>query len=271
MGNDYMTQASIDLSTQSTAQGEHMTLTLNQPAKRNALSQAMWLQLAERLSEVAQRNPRTLTIRGEGSAFCAGADISEFAQAYGSAQAAETSSENIARALDAIDALTMPTIAAIRGPCMGGGCALALACDLQIADRSARFGINPTALGTAYSFRDCQRLVARIGITRSKRLLMGAERIDATTAEQWGLISQVTQPDELDLTVRTTIDGLSARSPDALARVKTMLASIESDIGQDSEQLAELFAGAFHSDDFTEGTAAFIAKRAPNFAPGSTR
>lgn len=265
-----MTQASIDLGVQSNAQGEHLTLTLNQPSKRNALSQAMWLQLGERITEVAARNPRTLTIKGEGNAFCAGADISEFADVYGSAASAQASSDNIARALELIDALSMPTIAAIRGPCMGGGCALALACDLQIADTSARFGINPTALGTAYSFRDCQRLVARIGITRSKRLLMAAERIDAATAEQWGLTSQITEPEHLDGAVQAAIDGLSVRSPDALNRVKTMLFEIEADIGQDSPKLADLFAGAFHSDDFAEGTAAFLSKRPPDFHSGST-
>ena len=247
--------------------GTVVTVTLSQPERKNALSQAMWASLADTAIALASSTSRAVVFRGDGPAFCAGADISEFATVYGTPKSAAQSSATIAAALDAVDALPMPTIAMIEGPCMGGGCALALACDLQIASTSARFGINPTALGTAYSLRDCQRLVARVGITRAKRLLMAAERIDAATAQQWGLITDVVEPAALDATLDAMLAGLATRSPDALARVKATLNAIERDMGQDSAELDALFQGAFESADFAEGTAAFLGKRTPTF-PG---
>lgn len=247
--------------------GKVVTVSLSQPNRKNALSQSMWRALAASAKDLQTSNALAVVVRGDGPAFCAGADISEFADVYSSPEAAAQSSATIASALDAVDALPMPTIAAIEGPCMGGGCALALACDLQIASTSARFGINPTALGTAYSLRDCQRLVARVGITRAKRLLMAAERIDAKTAEQWGLITDVVEPEELESALGRTIAGLGTRSPDALARVKATLAAIERTIGEDTPALDALFQGAFDSADFAEGTDAFLNKRSPDF-PG---
>lgn len=247
--------------------GEVVTIVLSQPSRKNALSQAMWAELADVATQLRAADALAVVVRGDGPAFCAGADISEFAEVYGSPEAATTSSATIARALDAVDALPMPTIAVIEGPCMGGGCALALACDLQLCASSARFGVDPTALGTAYSLRDCQRLVARIGISRTKRLLMAAERIAASTAEQWGMVTQVVEPNELDSALKEILGGFATRSPDALARVKATLAAIESSIGDNSPELDALFQGAFNSADFAEGTAAFLSKRTPSF-PG---
>jgi len=247
-------------------EGTIAVLTINNPTRKNALSQAMWRRLVELLANLAS-NPdvRTLVVEGGGSAFCSGADISEFETVYATPDSARAANAQISAGLRAIDNLPFPTIAAVRGPCMGGGCALALACDLLIADTTARFGINPTALGTAYSFRDCQRLAHRIGVGRAKEMLLGARMVDATTAVGWGLVSEVVEPDVLGERVATLAQEVSARSPDALRRVKAMLNAIDQGATDNTDTLQALFDASFESADFTEGTQAFLAKRKPDF------
>jgi len=241
-------------------------ITINQPQRKNAMSQAMWQMLAEILSEIADdQDVRVVVFRGAETAFCAGADISEFDTVYQTADSARAANQEIAKALNSIDTLPMPSIAAIQGPCMGGGCALAIATDLQLADCSATFGINPTALGTAYSFRDCQRLVARIGLQRAKQMLMGARRLDAQSALSWGLISEVIETELFEDRLEGLAAEMAQRSPDALRRVKSMLGAIDRGTTANNESLQQLFEDSFSSADFNEGTSAFLAKRTPSF------
>jgi len=227
-------------------------ITLNQPQRKNAMSQAMWVDLGRAVNAINDRpDIRVVTIRGADEAFCAGADISEFGNVYATPEAAQHSSAVIAETLAAVEALRMPSISVIQGPCMGGGCALAMACDLQIADSTARFGVNPTALGTAYSYTDSARLVARVGITRAKLMLLGARVVAASTALDWKLTGDI-----------------ASRSPTALGISKEILSGVEHDAELSTtkrEELHAAFQGCFGSADFAEGTRAFLRKERPQF------
>lgn len=238
-----------------------LQLTIDQPAKRNAMSQQMWRDLRSAL-EGAATNPavRVVRITGTGDAFCAGADISEFDQVYANAASAQASNATIAAGLAALDALRKPSIAIIRGACNGGGCALAMACDFRLAASSARFGINPTALGLSYSFRDCQRLVNRVGLDRARALLIGAQSIDAATALSWGLVSECLESEYLDPAADALAQNLSARSAQALAAVNANLNAIDQGQGETDPGLEALFAETFESEDFRAATASFMQK-----------
>ena len=246
--------------------GMRADIVLNQPQRKNAMSGAMWEGLTEALEEISQdASLRVVVVGGEGDAFCAGADISEFKENYASAKSAAAANTHIGQALDAMDHLPIPSIAAIRGVCMGGGCALALACDVAFADRTARFGINPTSLGLSYSPRECQRLVARIGLARAKAMLIGAHILDAGTALNWGLVSRVTAPQGLMAAVDAQAEDIVTRSPEALATLKKVFRSLDRAPIIEGEELQQLFQACFRSRDLQEGSAAFIEKRTPVF------
>ena len=233
--------------------GVRADIVLSQPDRKNAMSQAMWRQLAELLGELRDDlELRVVVVRGQGDVFCADADISEFDRVYGSSETSVEANRNIGRALDAMDELCIPSIASIRGVCMGGGCALAEACDLQVADETARFGINPTSLGLSYSQRDCQRLVARVGLARAKAMLIGAQVLDAATA--------------LEKRVDALASDIGSRSPQALSTLKRIFLKLDRGQSADTSELRELFEGCFKSPDLREGAAAFSQKRQPRFA-----
>ena len=247
-------------------EGARAEIVLNQPGRKNALSQSMWQALEKHLNAIRRQQAiRVLVIRGTGDAFSAGADISEFETIYATPESARAANAVIASALQSLDEFPLPSIAVIKGPCMGGGCALAMACDISIADKSARFGINPTALGTVYSFRDSQRLVNRVGIQNAKRFLIGAAQIDADTALEWGLISQVAESGELDQMVKNQIHTILNLSPDALAGTREILRAIDSGTTRQTSALQDIFNRCFSSEDFSEGVRAFLHKRPPKF------
>ena len=226
------------------------------------MSQQMWRDLRAAVETVAGDDSlRVVVVRGAGDAFSAGADISEFGSVYATASSARSANAVIAEALIAVDDLTVPAIAAIRGPCFGGGCALAAACDLQLADSNATFGVDPAALGLAYRFRDCQRLVARIGLGRAKELLIGAKRVDAETALAWGLVSEVVEPEALDEAVDGVADRLARRSPTALRAIKATLNAIDGGGRDETAELKALFDACFTSTEFRAASAAFLDSR----------
>lgn len=241
-----------------------LRLTIAAPHKRNAMSQAMWRTLKAQVERATTDDAiRLVTISGEGTAFCAGADISEFDTVYATPASAAAATATIAAGLEALDALRKPSIAIIRGPCSGGGCALATACDFRLAEPSARFGINPTALGLSYSFRDCQRLAHRVGLDRARWLLLGGETVDAETALRWGLVQEVHQGEALEARVRALSASMNARPIAALTAVNANLNAIDQGQGQANEALEALFADLFQSDAFRQATRRFLQRAGP--------
>ncbi len=238
---------------------------LNRPDVLNALSPAVLGAIEARVAEVAADSSlRALVVTGEGRAFAAGADIGEFNKF--DTQAALEFSRLGHRAFGALEALTIPTIAAVNGVALGGGCELALACDWIYASRKARFGQPEVKLGLIPGFGGTSRLVRRVGVAWAKELVLGGDPIDADTALRIGLANRVYEPEELMEKAIGSAESVAARGPIAVSEAKRLLEE-----GQDAdvrvahamEQAA--FATVFSSADREEGVRAFLEKRDAKF------
>lgn len=249
-----------------TRKGAAAHLVLNKPAKRNALSEAMWRAIPRLLNE-AEADPavRLLVVRGEGGAFAAGADISEFEEVYATTERAADYSRAIAAALDGLAAFARPTLAAIEGACVGGGCGLALACDLRFAATGSKFGITPGKLGLVYTVNDTKRLIDAVGVSAAKDILFTGRILPDEEALAMGLIDRLVAPDALDEAVTDFGDQIAKTSAVSARITKQIIARIQAGQAQDNAETRKLFLDAFQGADFQEGYRAFLAKRAPDF------
>lgn len=242
-------------------------LVLNRPEKRNALNEAMWTAIPGLLDEAAaDESVRVLVVTGAGGSFAAGADISEFEEVYATPERAEAYSRSIARALDGLAAFPKPVIARIEGACVGGGYALALACDLRFAATGSRFAITPGKLGLLYPFNDLKRLVDLVGQATAKDILFTSRMVDAEEALALGLIDRLVEPGELDAAVDRHVEMICAGSARSARITKAMLARIAAGQCEDDEATQAMFLEAFSSADFDEGYRAFLEKRKPRFS-----
>lgn len=239
---------------------------LTQPAKRNALSATMWKQLLDCLEEAADTPAlKALVITGDGEHFAAGADISEFESLYATPESSKAISFIIAQALEAVAIFPKPTIAKIRGACVGGGCGIALACDIRIADGTSQFAITPGNLGLVYPFSDMKRLIQAIGISRAKDMLFSARTILAEEAMEIGLINRLTDQYELDQVVRDYTQSISDVSGESLTITNKMFMAYENGQRTETQKTKDWFQAGFSSNDFKEGYQAFLEKRKPDF------
>lgn len=242
-------------------------LTLSQPARRNAINAAMWSALPKILARLAEdKTLRALILTGDGEHFAAGADISEFGTLYSTAEAAAKISADIQRAFDALAAFPMPTIAMIRGACVGGGCGLALCCDLRFADRTSKFAITPAKLGLVYPFGDIARLIDAVGVGNATDILLSARIVKAKHARKMGLVHDLFGVDELEGAVMNYVDGLKTLSPESLRVTKSMITAYRKGQRVDTPETDAQFLGGFSSQDFGEGFRAFLEKRKPDFS-----
>ena len=217
-----MTARTIHLATR----GAIAQLVLDRPDKRNALSAAMWRAIPE-LVGAAGADPavKVLILRGvSAEAFSAGADIAEFDRVHASAATAREYHAVVAAAYEALAGLAKPTIAMVQGACFGGGCALALCCDLRYADPSARFCIPPARLGLTYSLGETKRLVDLVGPSRAKEMLMGARVILAEEALRIGLATRLFPAADLERETLAFAEQLSALSQFTIRAVKQVIA-----------------------------------------------
>lgn len=251
--------------------GARIDLTIDRATRRNAFTEAMWAALPGLLERLAVEC-RVLVLRGAGGHFASGADISEFETVYATPARGEAYSRQIATALDALAAFPHPTIAAVRGACIGGGCALALACDLRFADDTARLAITPAKMGLLYPFNDTKRLVDTVGAAMARDLLFSARTLEAAEALACGLIDRLSAPDALDGLIDAYCARLLQMSPRSAELTKAMIARVLAGQDRDNEETRALFASAFASADFQEGYRAFLDKRTPDFskAPADT-
>lgn len=167
--------------------GDIARLTLSRPEARNAIPASGWARLEAVLAEAAGSGAKVLVVRGAGPAFCAGADLDDFAAMHRDAAARTRFRVAMRTALERLATIEVPTIAAIDGPCFGAGVALAMACDLRIAGQGASFAITPAKFGISYPQQDVARLVALVGPGQASRLLLSAGSIDAAEAVRIGL------------------------------------------------------------------------------------
>ena len=245
--------------------GHVATLTIDRPAKRNAMSYDMWSALPGLLDLVRHDDEiRVLVLRG-GEHFSAGADISEFTTLRRGADGAAKYSEAVHAGERAIATLGKPTIAAISGFCVGGGCEMALACDLRIADSGARFGITPAKLGIVYNFTSTKRLVDVVGPAWAKQILFSGDIIDASTALRIGLVNEIHEPEALPARVRDLAATIASRARVSLRGAKTIVNLITDGQHEEDGAVHALYDEAVHSAEYTEGVAAFLEKRTPDF------
>jgi enoyl-CoA hydratase/carnithine racemase len=211
-------------------ENEVARLTLRRPEARNAIPLAGWDALGERIREA--EGARALVLAGTAEAFCAGADLGDFAAMEGDAAAAAAFREGMRRGIEPLAALPIPTIALVEGPCYGAGVALALACDLRLAGPGARFAITPAKIGISYPQEDVFRLVSRIGPGQAAKLLYTGGVVGADEALRIGLADG--RDDELD----EILTAMLANDRASLATLKRGIARAEaggfSDAGQDS-------------------------------------
>lgn len=242
-------------------------LVLNRPAKRNALTRAMWQALPRLLDDAASRAElRVLIVRGEGKAFAAGADIAEFEDVYATPQSADAFSMEVAGALDALAAFPMPVIARIDGACIGAGCGIALACDLRFCTPASRFGVTPAKLGLLYPLNDTRRLVAAVGQAMARDILFSARHLDGAEAAACGLVSRCIPEAEMDTLIEARCGEIGERSAESLKGLKYLLNLVADGIVKDTDETRTLFRSSFDSGDFQEGYRAFLEKRAPDFS-----
>lgn len=240
-------------------------LVLDRPQVLNALDRATLEALrAHAVALAGDPALRAVVVTGEGRAFAAGADIAEMRRldALGGAEFSRLGHEAFA----AIEAVSVPTIAAVNGFALGGGCELACACDWIYASSKARFGQPEVNLGVLPGFGGTTRLLRRVGVAWAKELVLSGEPIDAETALRIGLVNRVFAPDELLPAALAMADSLATKGPFAVAQAKRVLQE-----GQDADLRTanvleqQAFGVVFSSADRAEGMDAFLEKRAPKF------
>jgi enoyl-CoA hydratase/carnithine racemase len=242
--------------------GPVATLTIDRPAKRNAMSFEMWSAIPGLLASVPP-DARVLVVQG-GDHFSAGADISEFESLRSGADGASRYGDTVHAAERAIALFDRPTIAVVHGVCVGGGCEIALACDMRIAADNARFGITPAKLGIVYSFTSTKRLVEAVGPAWARQILFTADIIDAPTALRIGLVNELHPAAGLADRARELAATIASRSRVSLRGAKTIINRITDGLDEDPSVRA-LYVEAVHSKDYAEGVRAFLEKRSPRF------
>lgn len=241
---------------------------INRPASRNALNLAIWRGLAEQVPVLdAHAEVRVVIVRGAGDdAFLAGADITEFPAARADAAMAAAYERETHAALAALAAISKPVIAMINGVCFGGGCSVALACDLRFAADHARLAIPAARLGLAYPFaHGVQSLVELVGPAYAADMLLSARALDAAEALRIGLVNRVVPRDTLEAVTRDYALRMAQGAPLSLAAHKAAIRAARHAATASAEPVEALIARCFDSADYQEGVAAFLAKRPPRF------
>lgn len=239
------------------------TITLNRPAKRNAVTYTMWVALEDACHRLAADTAvRVVVLRGAGDHFCAGADITELLAQRPVGQPSFMEANMAAE--HALATLPKPVVAVVQGDCIGGGCALAIDCDLRLSSAGARFGITPAKLGIVYPPASLERAVRLLG-PAAKRLLYTGDLIDATEAHRIGLVDELLAPDALEARLAELTATLTQRSLLTQAATKEMVAAIL-ERGVVSADLADSWAREVTvSGEMAEGVTAFEQRRAPQF------
>jgi enoyl-CoA hydratase len=243
-------------------------VTFNQPDKHNAISVEMWLGLAEILDDFGQDpSIRTVILTGAGTrAFVSGADISQFEQQRANADAQRAYDQQTSLGREKLNSFPKPTIASIRGYCLGGGLAIAMQADLRLASPDSQFGIPAAKLGIAYGFEGLRRLVSLVGPAHARMIMYTGARIGADEALRIGLINRIVPADDLEATVFEVAQQIAANAPLSVAASKMAIDQVLLDPNaRDLNALAQASAVCFDSEDYREGRAAFLEKRAPRF------
>jgi enoyl-CoA hydratase/carnithine racemase len=246
--------------------GRIVHLTIDRPDKHNAFSQQMWELFPELLAE-AMDDPaiRVMMVRAsrKDSAFSAGADIGEFAAGADDPEWRSRNQAAIRRVQHELARAPKPTIAIVDHDCIGGGCGIAIACDIRVAGPRARFGITPAKLGLVYSLHDTKLLVDLVGPSQAKRILFTGQLMSAEEARDIGLVTILAgDPHEEAASLAETMISVSAHSQ---IMSKAIVRRILDGQADDDAETEAQFADAFQGEDFIRGAAAFLGKQQPEF------
>jgi methylglutaconyl-CoA hydratase len=244
--------------------GPIRTITLNRPQRRNAMTPEMQMELISVFEETAVSECRVVVLSGAGEAFCSGLDLSVLEKLHGeTALDHRADAERIARLFLALHELPMPTIAAVNGAAIAGGCGLALICDFTVATPAAKFGFTEVRIGFVPALVSAF-VVLQMGDKRSRDLLLTGRIFDANEALRVGLVTEIVPAEDLARRVLSLAETLIANSPQSLAATKRLMAE------QHKEWLDAAIVAAIESNaqarastDFQEGVTAFLEKRKP--------
>lgn len=240
-------------------------LTINRPEALNALNKEVLDELNEAIDCVGKDTEiRALIITGEGRSFVAGADIAS--QSVLDIAGGREWGMFGSRLMRKLETLEIPTIAAVNGFALGGGCELALSCDVIIASEKAKFGQPEVGLGITPGFSGTQRLARRIGMAKAKEMIFSGDMIRADEAEKIGLVNKITAPDKLMEEALNMAKRFTKNAPIAVKYSKAAMdRGIDTDIDNGIKIENELFAMCFATEDQKEGMNAFLEKRTAAF------
>lgn len=247
-------------------EGQLALITIDRPKALNALNEKALTELDEALAQVAgTESLRALIVTGGGErSFVAGADISEMV-GYTTTQALSFAIKGH-QVLARLEALPIPTIAAVNGFALGGGLELALACDLIYASESARLGLPEVSLGIIPGFGGTQRLTRLIGRARAKEIVLSGEPVSAAKAKEYGLVLEVVRPEALLSFCKGVAEKIASRGPIAVSQAKRAIeAGADLPLKDANELERQTFAVLFGTRDQREGMHAFLEKRQPSF------
>jgi enoyl-CoA hydratase len=243
-------------------------VTFNNPDKRNAMSLEMWKGLGSALIELRDDpDVRVVIMTGAGDkAFMSGADISQFEKTRHNAQASEEYSKRSDAQRALLAHYPKPTIACIRGFCLGGGMQIAMLADIRVAAENSQFGIPAAKLGIAYGYEGLNHLVSLVGPSWARLLLYTGMRIDSTEAMRIGLVDRVVPDAELWNATTEIARTISGNAPLAVQAAKITIAQVLKDPDQrDVAAIKAIGTACMDSEDFREGRRAFMEKRKPRF------
>lgn len=242
-------------------------LTINRPDARNAMTWDMYEALVDACNRVdADDTVRVFILRAAGDkAFISGTDISQFTE-FNTPDASVKYERHLDAVIDRLERVRVPTIAQVQGIAAGGGCAIALACDMRVCTPEALFGV-PIArtLGNCLSAANYARIVDLIGPARTKDILFTGRLVDVAEAQSLGLVTRLAPRADLDAVTRTLAESIAANAPLTLRATKEAVRRIQEHRRLDPELAQDLILMCYTSADFQEGVAAFLAKRAPKF------
>lgn len=239
---------------------------INRPHRRNALDIAAWRGLGDAFRSLNEDGDvRAIILTGAGGAFCAGDDIHAFARVRDKPAERQQYWDTIMTAYAEVTRSRVPVVAAVSGPCMGGGCTLALRADFRIADRTASFGAPPAKLGLVYPADSTQLLVAIAGPTMAKHMLYTGEIVDAQAAAGCGMVSKVVDGNVVESAVEY-VHPMTVNAPISIEAAKIACdAAMAARTCEVVDQVYQLSLKADASEDYREGVRAFAEKRTPNF------
>lgn len=246
--------------------GKAQIITINRPKQLNALNKETIEELSKAIAEAeANEQIRAIVLTGSGEkSFVAGADIKEFAS-FNVTEGMHLAAEGQHILFDKIEHLSKPVLAAVNGFALGGGLELAMACHLRVASDNARLGLPETSLGLIPGYGGTQRLAQLVGKGRANEMIFTAQMIKADRAYEMGLVNHVVPQEELLQFCEGLVEAIAKNSPNAIcSAIKSVNAGFTTGINGFKVEVEE-FGKCFGTDEFTEGTTAFMEKRKPNF------